>query len=314
MTRLRMTAKRVAGLFGRDRHDAELREELESLAALQLEDHVSHGMSDEEARRRVIARTGSITAVQEAVRERRGLGWLETLWRDGRLGVRMLRRSPVFASVAVASLGLGIGVNTAIFSIVDHLLLRPLPVQHAARLTLMTAADAPTTAPLGGDYTFPIYEAVRSHASRFDGVGAFSEPTRMTVKAGGLTARPEVAYVSGGFFELIGATPMVGRTLAVSDDVRGGGVDGPVAVVSARYFERTLGGDIAALARPIEIFLRCRAQRPDHTGRRDHRAPDNRRNRRGGPCLARRPDVACGVPAGAVGRLAGAAPACGLRR
>ncbi len=253
MKALRAFTRRLAATFGHDRHDADLREELETLAALQLDDQLAAGVPAEQARRDMLARRGSVTAVQETMRERRGLGWLSAAGRDVRVGVRMLRRNPIFAAVAVLSLGLGIGVNTAIFSIVDHLLLRSLPVQHASRLTLLTAADAPATAALGGDYTFPIYEAVRLHASRFDGVGAFAGPNRMAVSSGGATARPEVVYVSGGFFELMGVAPMVGRTLAASDDVRGGGVEGPVAVVSARYFERTLGGDVAALARPVEI-------------------------------------------------------------
>jgi putative ABC transport system permease protein len=250
----RVAAKRLAGLFGRDRHDADLREELDSLAALQLDEQIGAGVDPAEARRRMLARRGSVTAVQEAVREQRVLGWLDTLWRDVRVGVRMLRRNPVFASIGIVSLGLGIGVNTAIFSIVDHLLLRSLPVQHASRLTLLSWTDAGRErGQLGGDYTYPIYDAFRSHAALFDAVGAFSEPNRMTVRAGGATARPEVLYVSGGFFELMGVAPLIGRTLAATDDVRGGGADGPVAVVSARYFERALGGDVAALARPIEI-------------------------------------------------------------
>ncbi len=191
--------------------------------------------------------------MQEAVREQRTLAWLDALVRDARLGVRQLRRNPVFAAIAIASLGLGIGVNTAIFSIVDHLLLRPLPVQHASRLTLLSPADPQAGTALGGLYTYPIYDALRGHAHGFDAVGAFSDPTRMTVTSGSSTARPEVVYISGGLLELMGVAPAIGRTLAAGDDARGGGREGPVAVISWRYFERALGGDAAALDRPIAI-------------------------------------------------------------
>lgn len=248
-----MALRRLGHLLDRRRHDDDLREELESLAALQLEDQLAAGMDPSEARRRVIARTGSVTAVQEAVREQRGVAWLESAWRDARLGIRQLRRQPLFSITAILSLALGIGVNVAIFSIVDHLLLRPLPVRHAARLTLVSAADAPASVALGGVYTYPIYDALRRHAGRFDAVGAFSDPTRLTVRAGGGTTRPEVVYVSGEFLDLMGVSPLIGRTLTTADDARGGGAEGPVAVVSARYFERGLGGDVAALARPVEI-------------------------------------------------------------
>lgn len=144
-----MALRRLGHLLDRRRHDDDLREELESLAALQWEDQLAAGMDPSEARRRVIARTGSVTAVQEAVRDQRGVAWLESAWRDARMGIRLLRRQPLFSVTAIFSLALGIGANVAIFSIVDHLLLRPLPVRHADRLLLLDNGGNGWTYPSG---------------------------------------------------------------------------------------------------------------------------------------------------------------------
>ncbi len=242
MKRLRVASRRLAGLVGRDRHDAELREELESLAALQLDEQVAAGVDPEEARRRVLARTGSVTAVQEAVREQRTLAWLDGLVRDVRVGLRMLRRNPLFAATAVVSLALGIGANAAIFSIIDHLLLRALPVRHADRLLMLD----------GGSWTYPIFEQVRARADQFDGAGAWADDD-MVAHLNGTSRREPTLYVSGGFFELLGVMPALGRTISADDDARGAGSHGPVAVISDAYWERAFGRDPGVLGRAVIV-------------------------------------------------------------
>lgn len=242
MNRLRVAARRLGGMLNRDRHDAELREELESLAALQLEDQLARGVNADEARRRVIARTGNVTAVQEAVRDQRGLGWLLAMWRDARHGLRLLRRAPIFALTAILSLALGLGANAAIFSIVDHLLLRALPVQHADRLLMIDI----------GSVTYPIWEQVRARSDEFDGAGAWANE-EMTTRVNGVGRREPTMYVSGGFFELLGVAPVLGRTITVDDDRRGGGTQGPVAVISHAYWERAFGRAPDVLGRPIIV-------------------------------------------------------------
>ncbi len=242
MKRLRVAARRVAGLFGRDQDDADLREELESLAALQVDEQMAAGLDAAEARRRVLARTGSVTAVQEAVREQRMLGWLDGLARDLRVGLRMLRRNPVFATTAILSLALGIGANSAIFSIVDHLLLRALPVAHADRLLMLD----------GGAWTYPIFEQVKARADEFDGAGAWTDDDMVT-HAAGTNRRETTLYVSGGFFELLGVAPALGRTIGEDDDRRGGGSQGPVAVISDAYWARAFGRDPSVLGRTVIV-------------------------------------------------------------
>ena len=242
MKRLRIASSKLAGLFGRDRHDAELRDELESLAALQFDEQLAAGVDPAEARRQVIARTGSVTAVQEAVREQRGLGWLEALWRDGRLGVRLLRRNPLFASTAVLSLALGIGSNAAIFSIIDHLLLRPLPVRNADRLMLLDH----------GSWTYPIWDQFRQRADAFGGAAAYANETLLT-RVDGRSAREDGLFVSGSLFEVLGASTALGRPITPADDRRGGGPDGPVVVISHAYWDRQFGRDPGVLGRTILI-------------------------------------------------------------
>ena len=163
MTRLRAAARRLGGLLDRDRHDADLREELESLAALQLDDQLAQGISAEDARRRVIARTGNLTAVQEAVRDQRGFGWALAMVRDARIGIRLLRRAPIFSLTAVLSLALGLGANAAIFSIVDTC--------SCGRCRSSTPAPADDR---HCSLTYPIWEQVRSRASELEGAVAFA--------------------------------------------------------------------------------------------------------------------------------------------
>lgn len=239
-----MALRRLGHLLDRRRHDDDLREELESLAALQWEDQLAAGMDPSEARRRVIARTGSVTAVQEAVRDQRGVAWLESAWRDARMGIRLLRRQPLFSVTAIFSLALGIGANVAIFSIVDHLLLRPLPVRHADRLLLLDNG--------GNGWTYPIWEQIEARAVEFDGVGAWATQD-MVVRAGASSRRETALFVSGGFFEVLGVSPVIGRTVDEGDDRRGGGRNGLVAVISHAYWDSAFGRDPHVLGRSVTI-------------------------------------------------------------
>jgi putative ABC transport system permease protein len=167
--------------------------------------------------------------------------------RDLRLALRSLRATPVVSAVAILSLALGIGANTAIFSILESLLLRPLPVGHAARLALLDDA-----AGRGSYWTNPIWEEIRSRTQFFDGAFAWAA-TRFDVSRSAQTEFIDGIWASGGIFDVLGVPAAVGRTFTDADDRRGGGPDGAVAVISYSYWQRRYGGTPDVIGRSITL-------------------------------------------------------------
>src|SRR5438093_2286236 len=166
---------------------------------------------------------------------------------DLRLAVRSLRATPVVTSVALLSLALGIGANTAIFSLVDSLVLRPLPVAEPARLAIVTGGGSPNQA-----YPYPTWEEMRKHADAFDGMCAWWA-TRFDLAQGGEMQLVDGLYASGDFFTTLGVLPLLGRTFTAADDVRGGGPDGAVAVISYAFWQRHFGGAASVLGTSLVV-------------------------------------------------------------
>jgi len=161
---------------------------------------------------------------------------------DVRLAVRQLRASPLVSAVAILSLALGIGANTAIFSIVNSLLLRPLPVRQPQQLVTLTQ----------GGWTNPIWEQIRDRTGLFDSSFAWSA-TRFNLASAGEAEFVNGIWASGSLFETLGVGAILGRTLTTSDDRRGGGPDGPVAVISYDFWQGRFGGAADVVGRTLTI-------------------------------------------------------------
>jgi predicted permease len=164
---------------------------------------------------------------------------------DLRDAARALRASPVVSIVAVLSLALGIGANTAIFSILDSLMLRALPVRDPQRLVLVMQGQ-------NRSWTNPIWEQIRDRQDLFDGALAWSN-TRFNLAQGGQTEFVDGIWSSGGYFDVLGVPAILGRTFGRDDDNRGGGPDGPVAVISYGFWQRRFGGAADVIGRPLAI-------------------------------------------------------------
>ena len=161
---------------------------------------------------------------------------------DIRDAFRSLVATPVVSAVAILSLALGIGANTAIFSILDSLILRTLPVEEPQRLVLLDR----------GSWTNPIWEAIRERQQAFNGAMAWST-TRFNLAQGGQTEMVDGIWASGAFFDVLGVPAILGRTFAPEDDRRGGGADGPVTVISYNFWQRRFDGNADVLGKPLVV-------------------------------------------------------------
>lgn len=182
-------------------------------------------------------------------RERRGEGWLARLGQDLRYGVRSLARSPTFTLVAIVTLALGIGANSALYTMIRGILIEPLPYPSADRLVrLEQAMDDGSTLPL---VSYPNFADWRRDAESLDAVVATQFPSTVAVIAGGEAFRVPVMGVSQGYLQAMGARPIVGRLIRDEENVRGGSA---VVVVSERFWRQRLGADPDLSARTVEFF------------------------------------------------------------
>jgi putative ABC transport system permease protein len=168
---------------------------------------------------------------------------------DLRLAVRALRATPVVTAVAILSLALGIGANTAIFSLVNSLLLRSLPVADPQRL--VTVSTGPSLN--AQEYSYKVFDQIRQHSESFDGALAWAGLATVTLTQGAETQVAVDAFVSGDYFTTLGVPALLGRTFTPADDARGGGPDGPVAVISDGLWQRHFGGAVNVIGSRVTI-------------------------------------------------------------
>ena len=209
------------GLFRKTDVDRELDEELREFLETAVEHRMRAGMTREQATRAARVETGSVEAVKDRVRD---VGWesvVESFLQDLRYAGRLLRAAPGFTAVAVLTLALGIGANTAIFTLVDAVLLTPLPVENPAELVVLDVITA-----RGGkqNLSYPLFERIRDDVDAFSGVFAAQDGfARLDVGGPGAGSRSEearVQLVSGEFFPVLGVRALMGRTLRPEDNKR----------------------------------------------------------------------------------------------
>jgi predicted permease len=245
---LRAALSRIAGTFTGPRADDDLRAELQAHLDMEIAEHIRRGIPPAEARRRAMLASGGLTQAAEAVRDQRGLPWIESIASDGRYALRALRHSPAFASVVVLTLALGIGANTAIFSVVRGVLLKPLPHRDGSRLVyLRHSMDGPGGASMA--FSVPEVRDLRNGVRSLGGIAEFSSWT-VTLQRDEGAVRLPAGLVTGNYFEIMGLAPILGRLTRPSDD--GPGVPA-VMVLTHDGWMRRFGGDSSIVGQQIRV-------------------------------------------------------------
>jgi putative ABC transport system permease protein len=242
--------------FRRSFWDDERARELESYLDIETDANIARGMSPADARASATRKLGNATRIREEIFEMNSLRVVDAAWQDLRYGLRALRLNPGFAAVAILSLALGIGANTAIFQIIDAVRLRALPVRAPAELFEVKVGPAPhgRTGSFRGrrpQMTFALYEQVRQKQRVFQDLLAWG-PTRFNLSPDGEVRLVDGLWVSGSFFDGLGIRARLGRTLHPADD--GKGCDStPPAVISDRFWRGEFGGDPGVLGRRLTV-------------------------------------------------------------
>jgi len=250
MESLRIVLSRCMALFRRRKLDADLDDELRAHLTMAVEEHIQRGMTRQQARITALREFGGVTQIREEYRVRRGLPWLGQVARDLRFGLRQLHRSPGFAFTAILTLAVGLGANTAVFSLINGLLLRPLPVPHADELTVVKSSRSDDT---GANYAFssPLFRAIEKRRDVFDAVAAFGS-SRLDVRGNSSTVQVPGAMVSGDFFKVMEVTPLLGRMLTAADD-REGSPNGFNVVITEGFWKSWFNGDAQVVGRTLTI-------------------------------------------------------------
>ena len=215
---------------------------------MHIDDNVRAGMSPAEARRQALVKLGGVERLREDHRDRAGVPILRDLGQDVRYSLRLLRRTPSFTAVAVLTLGLGIGANTAVFSVVNAVLLRPLPYPDPGRLMFVWATNARNG--LSEDVaSYPDFEEWRARSHSFEGLAAFT--SRAALLAGAEQAETVPALQAApGFFELFGVSPSLGRVFRPEDAVPGAP---PVVVLSNSLWQRQFAARSDVVGQTIHV-------------------------------------------------------------
>ena len=246
MRGLRAFWMRLRGLLGAGHDEAELEAELESHLQMHIDDNLRAGMTPKEARRDAVIRLGGMEQTRQAYRERQTLPWMDTLGQDVRFGLRMLGKSPAFTLVAVLTLALGIGANTAIFSIVNGVLLNPLPFPHPEQLVILHESKQNFEF---GSVSYPNFQDWRKDNRTFSSM-AVSRGYYFSLIGTGVAEQLDGEHITSDFFETLGVAPILGRTFTRAEERPGAG---PVVLISEGVWRRKFGGTPDVLGKSITL-------------------------------------------------------------
>jgi predicted permease len=268
----------IRRLVHRRRADRELDEEIQAHLEMEVERNIADGMSPEEARLAARRSFGSVAIAKEDSRAMWGLGLLETFWQDLRYGLRMLLKHKGFTTVAVLSLALGIGANTAIFSLVDPILLKSLPVKSPEQLVAFEGINQ--RGERDTVFSYPMFERIRDRPQVFAGVLAAEDGSNhvemVGPEPGGRTEQAEVQLVSGEYFQVLGVNAFAGRLFTIADNQKSGAH--PVAALSYGFWQRRFASGVSVIGRSIRLkgqpFTIIGVTPPGFFGESVGRAPD----------------------------------------
>jgi predicted permease len=234
---------RFAGLFRRTRSDEEFSAELEAHLALDVDAGMRAGMGEAEARRQALIRLGGMEQTRQAHRERRGVPWLESLLRDLRYGLRTLAKQKGVTTIAILSIGLGIGANATIFSIVNRFVLRPPPLGDPS--TLLSISTFTKSDDCCNPFSMPVFEDMRNQAHSFSDMAAYYELIPASVGGEGEPERVWGQGVTTNFFDVIKLPMVLGRGFATGENTA------PLIVLSETVWRSRFGGDAQIVGKPI---------------------------------------------------------------
>ncbi len=239
---------RLRALIARRKPAADLDDEIRSHLLIEEQENLEAGMSPEEAHYASLRRFGNVTLTEERSTEMWKWVWFEQLLQDVRYGLGQLRRKPAYTAVAVLTLALGIGANTAIFSLIDAVVLRMLPVEKPDELVLVKHYN-PNWGEASPSFTNTLWEQVRDQQDVFSGAFAWGTDG-LDLARGGAVHLANTIWVSGGFFNTLGLRPAAGRLIAASDDQRGCPA---VAVLSYGFWQEHYGGANSAIGSTLSL-------------------------------------------------------------
>ena len=237
--------RRILNLFSPSKLAEEIDAEIQSHIEMRVADNIAIGMTPEEERRNALRRFGNPALTKQRVTAIDADLALDSVYRDVHYAIRRLLRSPGFAVACVLSLALGIGVNASVFSVVNAIALRPLPVEHADGLVFLETNSGITQ-------SFPNYWDVRDRNTSFAGLAAY-RIVPMELESGGGATRIWGLLATGNYFDLLGIRPAMGRFFNAAEDVNPGA--SPYAVLSYSAWRSRFGGDPGIIGKTIRLSL-----------------------------------------------------------